>query len=60
MLKTIILLCLSLSLGLAIGGCSSRPVDVKSPCVSAEGGPCGHRKNVNEQWMKESYGKNNA
>jgi hypothetical protein len=32
--------------------CSSKQVDVKSPCVSTEDGPCGKKRSVNEWWMK--------
>ncbi len=32
--------------------CSSKTVDIKSPCVSLEGGPCGPKRSVNDWWMK--------
>jgi len=28
-------------------------VDIKSPCVSSEGGPCGPKIPVNNWWLKE-------
>jgi hypothetical protein len=34
--------------------CSSKVVDIKSPCVSNEDGPCGPKKPINDWWMKKS------
>ncbi len=34
--------------------CSSKVVDVKSPCVSKDGGPCGPKKSINDWWIKKS------
>ncbi|MBL6664573.1 MAG: hypothetical protein ISQ34_01880 [Rickettsiales bacterium] len=31
--------------------CSSRVIDVKSPCVSTEDGPCGPKKPINNWWL---------
>ncbi len=33
--------------------CKSRVVDVKSPCVSLEDGPCGVKKPINDWWLKD-------
>ncbi len=39
--------------GLAISACStSGTVDIKSPCVSLEEGPCGPKRSVNDWWIK--------
>lgn len=32
--------------------CKNRIVDVKSPCVSNEDGPCGEKKPINDWWLK--------
>lgn len=34
--------------------CSSKVIDVKSPCVSGEDGPCGPKKPINDWWLKNS------
>lgn len=31
--------------------CSTKVVDVKSPCVSLESGPCGNRHPINDWWL---------
>jgi hypothetical protein len=37
--------------------CSSKVVDIKSPCVSEESGPCGLKKPINDWWLKNSSQK---
>ena len=32
--------------------CKSKVVDIKSPCVSLEDGPCGPKKSINDWWLK--------
>jgi hypothetical protein len=32
--------------------CQNKVVDVKSPCVSSEDGPCGPKKPINDWWLK--------
>lgn len=32
--------------------CKSKVVDVKSPCVSTDDGPCGPKKSINDWWLK--------
>lgn len=32
--------------------CSRKLVDVKSPCVSTDDGPCGPKKPINDWWLK--------
>jgi hypothetical protein len=49
MKKLILLVVLSF-----IASCSSKVVDVKSPCVSTEDGPCGPKQPINDWWMKNS------
>ncbi len=34
--------------------CSGKVIDVKSPCVSNDDGPCGSKKSINEWWIKNS------
>lgn len=34
--------------------CSSKVVDVKSPCVSTDDGPCGPKKSINNWWLNNS------
>jgi len=43
---------LSLLVLFAISACSTgKTVDVKSPCVSGEDGPCGPKTSVNAHWL---------
>jgi len=32
----------------------ARTIDIKSPCVSKEDGPCGPKKSVNDWWLKSN------
>ena len=50
-MKKVILI---LSFFALISSCSTKVVDVKSPCVSKEDGPCGPRKAINDWWLKNS------
>ena len=34
--------------------CKDKIVDIKSPCVSLEDGPCGPKKSINDWWLKSS------
>jgi len=34
--------------------CSGKVIDVKSPCVSNDDGPCGPKKSINDWWLKNS------
>jgi len=34
--------------------CSGKVIDVKSPCVSTDDGPCGTKKPINDWWLKNS------
>ncbi len=45
-----IVICIGLSLLFA--SCSQPTIDVKSPCVSLDEGPCGPKRSVNDWWMK--------
>ena len=50
MMARIIILCLAL----VVCSCSGKKVvDIKSPCVSNEDGPCGPRKPINDWWIKK-------
>jgi len=44
---------------LAFSCASKKYVDVKSPCASSFGGPCGERKPVNDWWIKDKFNNNN-
>lgn len=33
---------------------SQRTLDVKSPCVSLDDGPCGPKRSVNNWWLKNN------
>ncbi len=48
---------LILSVIFLANSCAKKIIDVKSPCVSAEDGPCGSKKSINDWWLK-SQGKN--
>jgi hypothetical protein len=50
-MKKAILVLLFLTLSVS---CKSKAIDIKSPCVSNEGGPCGPKKQINEWWLKNS------
>jgi len=52
-MKKIVLI---LSFFVIISSCSSKTVDVKSPCVSKEDGPCGPKRPINDWWLKNSKG----
>jgi hypothetical protein len=34
--------------------CANKVIDVKSPCVSTEDGPCGPKKSINQWWLNNS------
>ena len=54
-MKEIIKYTLLFSTILLLGNsCSSKVVDVKSPCVSNDGGPCGPKKPINTWWLGNS------
>ena len=36
-----------------LSSCTSKVVDIKSPCVSSEDGPCGPKKPINDWWIKD-------
>jgi hypothetical protein len=38
---------------LGLFSCSTKVVDIKSPCVSSEDGPCGPKKPINDWWIKD-------
>lgn len=37
-----------------VASCSNKVIDVKSPCVSNDDGPCGPKKSINDWWLKNS------
>ncbi|HLD77010.1 MAG TPA: hypothetical protein VI861_02635 [Rickettsiales bacterium] len=51
-MKKIIFILMALTLFVS---CSQRrTIDVKSPCVSNEDGPCGPKRLINDWWLKDS------
>lgn len=51
MKQLVTLLCMSILLC----SCTGRKVmDIKSPCVSTNDGPCGPRKPVNDWWLNKN------
>jgi hypothetical protein len=56
-MKRIILV---LSLLTLVSSCKSKTIDIKSPCVSNDGGPCGPKKPINDWWLKNSKSNHNA
>jgi len=42
---------LFLAIVLLMQGCSTKAPELKSPCVGAEGSPCGPRVPVNDWWL---------
>jgi len=45
-------LMLAMMMGL-LAACSYPHPDLKSPCVGAEGSPCGPRRPVNDWWLNQ-------
>ena len=43
-----------LFLFLGLTSCTNKVVDIKSPCVSSEDGPCGPKKPINDWWIKDN------
>lgn len=42
-----------------LASCSQHTIDIKSPCVSLEEGPCGPKRSVNDWWIKSgNFNKN--
>ncbi len=39
--------------------CAQKVVDIKSPCVSSEDGPCGKKMPINDWWLRNSIKINN-
>jgi len=39
---------------LTISSCSTKTVDIKSPCVSKNDGPCGPKKPINDWWLDKT------
>ena len=53
MKKTIIFL----AAFLLVGACATKVIDIKSPCVSSDDGPCGPKKPINDWWIKNTKTK---
>lgn len=51
---------LVLSLLMLISSCKNKTIDIKSPCVSTDDGPCGTKKPINDWWLKNSKGNKNS
>jgi hypothetical protein len=42
-------------LGLFSTSCTyGKVMDIKSPCVSADGGPCGPKQSINDWWLNNN------
>jgi hypothetical protein len=51
MRKILFIVLFSLTLSSCVGG---KVMDIKSPCVSTEDGPCGPKKPINDWWLKNN------
>lgn len=49
---------LALALFVLVSACATKAIDIKSPCVSKEDGPCGPKRPINEWWLKNSKNPN--
>lgn len=38
----------------AVSSCATKTVDIKSPCVSKNDGPCGPKRPINDWWLGKS------
>ncbi len=45
---------------LSLISCKAKVIDIKSPCVSLEGGPCGPKKSINDWWLKDKINNKNS
>lgn len=50
LLAVIITICLT--------SCKSKVIDIKSPCVSTDSGPCGPKQPINDWWLKDHKNNN--
>ncbi len=50
-MKKILFILLAL---VAVSSCARKSIDVKSPCVSLEDGPCGPKRSINNWWLKNN------
>jgi hypothetical protein len=37
-----------------VHSCASKAIDVKSPCVSNDDGPCGSKRPINNWWLNKT------
>lgn len=42
---------LAIALLVSVTGCTKDRDDLRSPCVGAEGSPCGAKRSVNDWWQ---------
>lgn len=47
-------LILILSFFALTSSCAPKTIDIKSPCVSTQDGPCGPKRSINDWWIKNS------
>jgi hypothetical protein len=45
---------------LSATSCKTKVIDIKSPCVSLDDGPCGPKKSVNDWWLKDKKNNKNS
>lgn len=51
---------LILTIFFTLTACKNKVVDIKSPCVSLEVGPCGPKKSINNWWLKNQNTNTNS
>ena len=51
-------LLLAIIITVSLTGCKSKVIDIKSPCVSTNDGPCGPKQPINDWWLKELNNNN--
>jgi hypothetical protein len=57
MKKNLLFNLLSLAAFILLASCSTKVIDIKSPCVSSDDGPCGPKKSINQWWMNNNASK---
>jgi len=53
-MKKLLIVILMTFLSFLTFSCSSKVIDVKSPCVSTDDGPCGPKKSINDWWLNKT------
>ncbi len=50
-MKRLILMLALGAVALGVAACDGKRADLKSPCVGADGSPCGPKRSVNDWWL---------